>query len=47
MQQINKTTQPFQEILLVCYFGEPWTCPGMPNQTQQILQGLTKASMDI
>ena len=47
MQQKNKTTQPFPEILLLCYFGEPWTCPGMPDQTQQILQDLTKASMDI
>ena len=47
MQQINKTTQPFPEILLLCYSGEPWTCPGMPNKTQQILQDLTKASIDI
>ena len=47
MQQINKITQPFPDILLLCYFGELWTCPGMPAQTQQILQDLTKASMDI
>ena len=47
MEQINKTTQPFPEILLLCYFGESWTCPGMPDQTQQTLQDLTKASMDI
>ena len=47
MQQMNIITQPFPEILLLCYFGEPWTCPGMPDQTQQILQDLTKASMDI
>ena len=47
MQQIIKITQPFLEILLLCYFGEPWTYPGMPDQTQQILQDLTKASMDI
>ena len=47
MQQIIKITQHFPEILLLCYFGEPWTCPGMPDQTQQILQDLTKASMDI
>ena len=46
-QQMYKITQPFPEILLLCYFGEPWTCPGMPDQTQQILQDLTKASMDI
>ena len=46
MQQINKITQPFPEILLF-HFGEPWTCPGKPDQTQQILQDLTKASMDI
>ena len=42
MQQINKITRPFPEILLPCYFGKPWTCPGMPDQTQQILQDLTK-----
>ena len=46
MQQIDKITQPFPEILLLCYFGEPWICPGMADQTQQILQDLTKASMD-
>ena len=47
MQQIKKITQPFPEILLLCYFQEPWTCSGMPDQTQQILQDLTKVSMDI
>ena len=47
MQQINKITQLFPEILLLCYFGEPWTCPGMSDETQQILQDLTKASIDI
>ena len=47
MQQINKITQPFSEILLLCYFGEPWTCSGMPDQTQKILQDLTKVSMYI
>ena len=47
MQQIKKITQPFPEILLLCYFREPWTCSGMPDQTQQILQDLTKVSMDI
>ena len=47
MQQINKITQPLPEILLLYYFEEPWTCPGMPDQTQQILHDLTKASMDI
>ena len=47
MQEINKTTQLLPEILLLCYFGEPWTCPGMPDQTQQILQDLTKASVYI
>ena len=46
MQQINKITQPFPQILLLSYFGEHWTCPGMPDQGQQILQDLTKASMD-
>ena len=47
MQQINKITQPFPGILLLCYFGEPWKCPCMPAQTQQILHDLTRASMDI
>ena len=47
MQQINKITQPFQKILLLCYFGKPLTCPGMPDQSQQILRDLAKASMDI
>ena len=28
-------------------FWRAWTCPGMPDQTQQILRGLTNASMDI
>ena len=46
MQQIDNITQPFPEILLLCYFGEPWTCPGMADQIQQILQDLTKASVD-
>ena len=47
MQLINKTTQPFPDILLLCYFGEACTCSGMPDQTHQILQDLTKASMDV
>ena len=47
MQQKNKITQSLPEMLLFCYFGEPWTCPSMPDQTQQILQDLTKTSMDI
>ena len=47
MQQINKINQPFPEILAPCYFGEHWACPGMPDQTQQILHDLTEASMDI
>ena len=47
MQLIKKITQPFPKILLLSYFGEPSTCPGMPDQNQQILQDLTKASMDI
>ena len=45
MQQITKELKPI--VLLLCYFGEPWPCPGIPDQTQQILQDLTKASMDI
>ena len=47
MQQINKITQPFPEVLLLYYFGKPWTYPDMPDHTQQILQDLTKACMDI
>ena len=46
MQQINQITQAFPEMLLL-YFGEPSTCSGIPDQTQQILQGLIKSSMDI
>ena len=38
MQQIDKITQPSPELLLLCYFGEPWTCSDVPDQTQQILQ---------
>ena len=41
MQQINKITQPFPEILSVCYFGKPWTCHGMPDQILLILQDLS------
>ena len=47
MQQINKIAQPFPEILAICYFGESLGCPGMPDQTHQILHDLNKASMDI
>ena len=47
MQQINKIIQPFPEISFPCYFGERWTYPGIPDQTQQILPDLTKASMNI
>ena len=43
----NKITQPYPEILALCYFGEYWICMGMPDQTQQILYDLNKASMDI
>ena len=46
MQQMNKTTPPFAEILVLC-FGDRWACPSMPDQTQQILHDLTKPSMDI
>ena len=47
--QLHATNQqnkhnPSQRMLL-CYFGEPWTYPGMPDQTHQILQDLTKASI--
>ena len=44
-QQINKIAQLFPEILAICYFGERLACPGM--LTQQILDDLNKASMDI
>ena len=47
MQQIKRISQSFPEILLLCYLGEPWTCPGMPDKTLQILQDLTKGSIDI
>ena len=47
MQQINKIVQPLPEIFAIYYFGEHWICPGMPDQTQQALRDLTKASMDI
>ena len=47
MQQINMITQPFPEILLLCYFGKPWTYSSMSDQTQPTLQDLTEASMDI
>ena len=47
MQQKKQMVQSFPEIMLLCYFGEPWTWPSMPDQTQQIMQDLTKASMDI
>ena len=43
----NKTTPPFPELLALCYFGEYWASPGIPDQTQQILHILTKASMNI
>ena len=43
-QQINKIAQLFPEILAICYFGERLACP---DQTQQILDDLNKASMDI
>ena len=46
MQQRNKIAQSFSEISVI-YFGEHWACPGMPDQTQQALHDLTKASMDI
>ena len=47
MQQINKIAQLFLEIFAICYFGEHWACLSMPEQTQQALHDLTKASMDI
>ena len=45
MQQINKITQPFPEILVLYCFGECWACLGMPDQTQQIFHYLNKGSM--
>ena len=47
MQQINKTAQLFPEVFAICYFGEHWVWPGLPDQTQQILHDLTKVSMNI
>ena len=46
MQQRNKIAQSFSEISVI-YFGEHWACAGTPDQTQQALHDLTKASMDI
>ena len=46
MQQINKRTQSFPDIMVLCYFGG-LECQGMPDKTQQILHDLIKASMDI
>ena len=46
-QKINKIAQPFPEILAICYFGERLAYPCIPDQTQQILHDLSKASMDI
>ena len=47
MQQINKITPPFPETMALSYFRERWECPGMLDQTKQLLYTLTKASMDI
>ena len=47
MQQINITAKLFPEIFAICFFGEHWACPVMPDQTQQALHDLIKASMDI
>ena len=47
MQKVNKITQPFLETLMLCYFGECWACPGMPEHCQWVLPDLTKASMDM
>ena len=47
IQQANKITQHFRKILELCYFREGSACQGMPDQTQQRLHDLTKASLDI
>ena len=47
MKQINKITQLFQETWVLCYFGKHWACQDMDDQTQLILDNLTKASIDI
>ena len=31
MQKMNKITQPFPEILVICYYGEVWACWTIPN----------------
>ena len=31
MQKINKISQPFPEILVICYFREFWSCQTIPN----------------
>ena len=40
MQQINRITQLFPEISLLCYFEESWTYMGMSDQIQKISQDL-------
>ena len=42
MQKINKITQHFQVILVICYFG--WAL-GMPDHTQRKLYDKPVASM--
>lgn len=35
MQKITTITQPFQEILAICYFWALWACPSLPDHIQQ------------
>ena len=47
MQQINKLTQPFLEVLALVILEKGSVYLWMPNQTQEILHDLTEAFMDI
>ena len=31
MLQINKIAQSFPDVIAICYFGEHWACPDMPD----------------
>ena len=47
MQPISKIAQPFPRDICNLLFWRTLGMPGMPDQTQQILHDLTKASIDI
>ena len=45
----NKQNKPIysQDIGTLRFFREHWTCPGIPDHTQQLSHYLTKASINI